>query len=336
MGKNSLDLLRLVAAALVLFSHQFALMGLPEPQFFGLNTWGGAGVSIFFFLSGYLVWTSWVRDPDLARFFLRRSLRIFPALWVICLLSILILGPLVTLLPVREYFASTVTWRYGWTALLWTHYVLPGVFARNALPGIVNGSLWTLPVEFFCYCTVAVLGGLVLWVFRGRVLPWSLGLLAAVAFTRLGAAWVGARYWTYFEVIALFWWGAFYGRCLKSFPGLGEIAVGAAALLWFALDGPRSWERTAMLAFAAGVVHLCRHLKQGALLTDRLGDLSYGVYIYAFPVQQLVVHLGKGFEMRFGPALGLSATGTLILAWVSWHAIESRALRFKPSARSTG
>jgi peptidoglycan/LPS O-acetylase OafA/YrhL len=333
MGKNSLDVLRLAAAAMVLFSHQFALLGLPEPQFLGLNTWGGVGVSIFFFLSGYLVWTSWTRDPNLARFFLRRSLRIFPALWMVCLLSVFVLGPLVTVLSVPDYFASNVTWRYGWTALLWTPYVLPGVFAGNAVPGIVNGSLWTLPAEFFCYCSVAVVGSLALWMFRGRALPWSLGVLVVVVFTRVGVAWTGGRYWLYFEMVALFWWGVFYGRCLKGRPTPGEVAIAVVALLWFSLDGPRGWERTALLAFAAGAVHLCRQLPQGARLTDRIGDLSYGVYIYAFPVQQLMAHVGRHFQLAFGQMLALSATGTLVLAWWSWHAVEAWALRFKPGAR---
>jgi peptidoglycan/LPS O-acetylase OafA/YrhL len=336
MGKNSLDLLRLVAAAMVLFSHQFAVLGLPEPQFLGLNTWGGVGVSIFFFLSGYLVWTSWARDPSLVRFFLRRCLRIFPALWVICLLSVLVLGPLVTVLSVQDYFGSAATWRYGWTALLWTPYVLPGVFAGNALPGIVNGSLWTLPAEFFCYCTVAVLGGLVLWMLRGRALPWSLGVLAAVACTHVGVAWIGARYWLYFEMIAMFWWGVFYGYCVKSWPTPGTAAIAVLALLWFAVDGPRGWERTVLLAIAAGAVHLCRQLPQGARLTDRIGDLSYGVYIYAFPVQQLVVHACKGYSLAFWHLWALSSVGTLALAWLSWHAVEARALRFKPGARGAG
>ena len=77
---NSLDLLRLGAATLVLYSHQLALLMGPDPSFFGWNTFGGEGVTIFFFLSGMLVWSSWDRDPDWGRFFRRRALRIFLAL----------------------------------------------------------------------------------------------------------------------------------------------------------------------------------------------------------------------------------------------------------------
>jgi len=70
VGKNSLDLLRLVAATFVLFSHQYALLGQPESSFFGWISFGGAGGgTIFFFLSGVLVWSSWARDPDRGAFF---------------------------------------------------------------------------------------------------------------------------------------------------------------------------------------------------------------------------------------------------------------------------
>ena len=180
MNKNSLDLLRLLASTMVLFSHQFALMGLSEPQFMGWNTWGGAGVTIFFFLSGWLVWASWERDPHAWRFFLRRSLRIFPGLWVVCLLSIFLLGPLVTTLSLSDYFGSAVTWRYFWTALFLTPYVLPGVFVGNAMPGIVNGSLWTLPVEYFCYITVAVIGAVAVFWPKGKASLLSVGLLLSL------------------------------------------------------------------------------------------------------------------------------------------------------------
>jgi peptidoglycan/LPS O-acetylase OafA/YrhL len=137
----------------------------------------------------------------------------------------------------------------------------------------------------------------------------------------------------YFEVVALFWWGVLYGRWLKGRLAPADLAIGAVALLWFAFDGPRGWARTALLALAAGVVHLCRLWPQGARLTHRVGDLSYGVYIYAFPVQQLVVHVGKAYQLAFWQMLTLSAIGTLSLAWVSWHGVEAWALQYKPAAR---
>ena len=129
--KNSFDLLRLLAAVLVLFSHQFTLLGSPEPSFFGLNTFGGIGVTIFFFLSGVLVWSSWERDPDLKRFFIRRSLRIVPGLWLAVILTILILVPAVSQLSWQHYFGSLDTWRYFITGIFINQHNLPGVFKDN-------------------------------------------------------------------------------------------------------------------------------------------------------------------------------------------------------------
>ena len=103
-----------------------------------------------------LVWSSWERDSDLKRFFMRRSLRIFPVLWVLVFWAIFLLGPVFSTLRLTDYFAASETWRYLSMALLLPRHALPGVFADNPFPLAVNGSLWTLPVEFLCSITVAV------------------------------------------------------------------------------------------------------------------------------------------------------------------------------------
>lgn len=331
-GKNSLDLLRLVAAILVLYSHQYALSGLPEPSFFGWNSFGGAGVTIFFFLSGMLVWTSWERDPNWRRFFVRRSLRIFPALWIVVLVSIFLLGPLFSILSLGAYFADPQTWRYLSTALLVTRNVLPGVFAENPLPHVVNGSLWTLPVEFLCYISVAVLGSVKL-ISKSVLIGTNLVLVTLLA--TYASLVTGVRFSPHFEMLAVFWFGAFYGYCLSRSQGdlknqqLAHTLV-VIAFLIFLLLGPRGIERFAMLCFAALSVHFSLRYSFGAKLTDSLGDLSYGVYIFAFPIQQIVVHWGREMGCGFLTSFGLSLLGTMTFAYVSWHIVEQRALRFKP------
>ena len=330
MHKNSLDGLRLVASTMVLLSHQFALSGLPEPSFFGLTSFGTAGVTIFFFLSGFLVWTSWDRDPNLKRFFWRRALRIFPALWVVCLVSVFLLGPAVTALPVSDYFNSAVTWRYLGTLMLLSTNVLPGLFPQNALPFVVNGSLWTLPLEFLCYVTVAVMGlsALYLKLRPGWLLGGSLTVLALLA--SYGSLWTGDHFVLHFEMVAMFWWGAFYGYCVKARPDRHAMVLPVIGLILFASLGPRGLERTAVLVCAAGLVHVARRCAAGARLTDPLGDLSYGVYIFAFPVQQLVIQLGSARGWSWGVQLAISVALTFMLAYLSWNLVEKWALRFKP------
>lgn len=337
--KNSLDLLRLVAASLVLYSHQHTLMGQTEPLFFGWTTFGGAGVTIFFFLSGLLVWSSWARDANLRRFFVRRSLRIFPALWFVVAASVFLIGPMFSSLTLSDYFSKSETWSYLARAVMITEHFLPSIFINNPMPFVVNGSLWTLPVEFLCYVTVAALGS-VTWGSR-RVLI-ALGLGLTVVFASLGPQVLGLRFVSHFEMVAVFWAGVYYAGVIQgneeekngetSFNRTLAWSLGALAMLGFALLSDRGLERTAMLVFAAVLVQLGFQFSSGAKLTDRLGDLSYGVYIFAFPVQQIVVHWGRGTGWGFGVSLALSFVLTGVLALASWHMLEKQALRFKPKA----
>jgi peptidoglycan/LPS O-acetylase OafA/YrhL len=295
MTVNSLDALRLLAAMMVLYSHQYALLGLAEPWFLGLKTFGTAGVSIFFFLSGCLVWTSWARDPHLLRFSQRRALRIFPALLVVCVVSVFILGLSATTLSWREYLASPQTWRYVLTFGMWTSKTLPGLFPDNPLPYVVNGSLWL-----------------------------------TVLMTNFGARAVGSHFEPHLEMAALFWWGAFYGHCRHAPCKAGLVVFAVLALVAFGWLGPHGLERTALLACSIALVHLAMSVPWGARLTKPFGDLSYGVYIMAFPVQQLGVHWAQRLNWSFAGSLLFSVAVTLLLAFASWHRIERRALRLKP------
>lgn len=333
--RNSLDALRLVAAAMVLYSHQYALLGLPEPLFTPWNSFGDAGVVIFFFLSGYLVWTSWARDPNATRFFQRRALRIFPALWVLCLISVFVLGPLLSDLPMPAYFASPETWRYLGTAVLVLSKTLPGLFTDNAIPFVVNGSLWTLPVEFMCYITVAMVGLVAAgrgaaWLSTGSIL--SLSVLVVVLLASYGSYWTGPHFIPHLEMVALFWFGVLYGHALDAPKNPVAWTIGGVALLAYALLGPRPMERMVMLVCAALLVNAARSITLGARLTEPLGDLSYGVYIFAFPVQQMGVHFGLGQGWNFSSYLWISAAVTAVLAYLSWHGVEKQALRFKPGS----
>lgn len=331
--KNSFDLLRLFAAALVLYSHQHVLLGHVEPELFGWTSFGGVGVSIFFFLSGFLVWSSWARDPDLKRFFVRRSLRIFPALWFVVLFSMLVLGPILSTLAVPDYFAAHESWRYLSTALLVVRRGLPGVFVDNPYPAAINGSLWTLPVEFLCYVSVALMGGLTL-ARRNWAMVFGLGL--AVLAAAYGASLLGPRFITHLEMVALFWWGVMYGF-VRERPASERkawamwIGLAFVAFLWL---GSRGLERTGVLLFAAVLVIGAQRLPWGERVTEHLGDLSYGMYIFAFPVQQIVVMLGKSRDWSFSTHLSLSFLVTGLLAYVSWHVLEKRALTFKPKRRA--
>lgn len=330
--KNSFDLLRLCAAALVLYSHQHVLLGLAEPELLGWSTFGGVGVSVFFFLSGFLVWSSWARDPDIKRFFVRRSLRIFPALWFVVLLTVLVLGPVFSKLAMADYFASIEAWRYLSTALLVVWRGLPGVFAGNPYPLAVNGSLWTLPVEFLSYVSVALVGSMSLgW--RNWLIALSLGLTVLAA--AFGSMLLGTRFVSHLEMVAFFWWGVVYGfvRVRPESERKAWVIGLGVVFLAFLLLGSHGVERAGMLVLAAALVVAAQRVSWGSWATDRLGDLSYGMYIFAFPVQQIVVELGRNRGWTFATHLSWSFLVTGVLAYLSWHVLEKRALLFKPQRR---
>ena len=117
---NRFDILRLLAAWLVLFSHCYPLGGRaasePMASTLAIDTLGGVGVTIFFVLSGYLVTLSLERSPNVLEFARRRALRIYPALIAVCLLCVLVLGPWMTTWPKAAYWQQQLTWTYLQTA----------------------------------------------------------------------------------------------------------------------------------------------------------------------------------------------------------------------------
>ena len=330
--KNSFDLLRLFAAALVLYSHQYALLGLPGPELFDWTSYGGVGVSIFFFLSGFLVWSSWARDPDLKRFFIRRALRIFPALWFVVLLTVLVVGVFLSTLSAMDYLASSETWRYFSTALLVIRRELPGLFTGNPYPSAVNGSLWTLPLEFLCYVSIALVGSVSL---MPRNLLIILSLFMAILAAAFGPQLIGTRFVPHLEMVAFFWWvvmyGFFQGKPVFEYKRWAVVVcILFGAFFWL---GSRGFERSGMLVFSAVLVVAAQRVSWGSWFTDRLSDLSYGMYIFAFPVQQVVVELGAPRGWSFATHLWISFLATSLLAYVSWHLLEKRALLFKPKRK---
>ena len=331
--KNNFDFIRVFAAGLVLFSHQFALLGATEPGFFPGISFGSLGVCIFFSISGFLVCQSWLNDPHPLRFIARRFLRIWPALIVVTVLSALLLGPLISTRTPKEYFNSRETWDYFKNLLLIIKYQLPGVFDANPFPQAVNGSLWTIPVEVKWYWLV--LGAGVSGLLKFRYLMLCL-LFCLAAFVLVAHQVTGGAAHNYFVEYGLFFLS---GACLHLFRDvwskqlIGLIvcicgAAGAAFALGYPIIGLWLIVPYAVVRFGLASTVILRRF-------GRFGDCSYGLYIYAFPVQQLVVW-STNASLSVTASLVLSASGTAILAFLSWHLIEQPAMRFRPGQRGKG
>ncbi len=329
---NNLNLIRLAAALMVLVSHSYVLApGGPraEPWHALGITPGAIAVDVFFFCSGLLVMSSWWHVPSLRAFALARAARVLPGLWAMVALSVPVLY-LFSKADAAGYFGAPETWIYvlkNSTLFGGTTGLLPRVFEDNPFAGAVNGSLWTLPHEVRCYALLAAVGVVArLAGHRQRqavTLAWALLALGAAALL-VRAALQGAddprsRLLLMFSLGAL----AYQGRDrlrLRAGAAFACVAVLAAGTLLQS----RLYTAVYPLPLAYLVLALA-YLPGGALRQfNRLGDYSYGVYIYAFPVQQAVTALQP--QIGLGTHIAVSTLFTLVLAVLSWHAVEKPAL----------
>lgn len=326
---NNLNLLRLMAALMVLYAHSFDFYG-NSPAGFLDSTYGSLGINIFFIISGYLIVKSWDSTPHARTFLMKRSLRIFPALIVVVLVSAFILGPLFSTLTVREYFAQPLTWGYLKNIILKPVFILPGVLEHSRVPGVVNGSLWSLPVEFFMYLVVMGLG-----------MAFKSGRWFYTAATALFAATVIFWCWRETPLVVIYGTGVQYVFLTGIYFMIGACFAKWRLERWLSLSGvcvlivatvllaPYVQVSKALLWFTLPYVVLAYGLSSSWLgsWVNRIGDCSYGVYIYAFPVQQFL--LFKFPDMSYPLYLGVTILITLLLGYASWHVVEKRMLNFK-------
>src|SRR6204780_4085177 len=298
---NNFDALRLIAAASVIFSHSFFISEgneMHEPLIWLTGRQailGLAGVFVFFAISGFLVTQSWEHTASPPRFLAKRCLRIFPGLFVALVLSAFVLSPLVTTLPLAEYFRRPEPYLYvihNMELSVETHE-LPGVmFVDNPVGLEVNGSLWTLRYEFMMYLMV------------------------------LGWGWMRSFFASGMALYKL--------RDTRIF----DDRVALLALLGLAASIPlRQFILLFPLFGCYLALYLALHPRLPRLKAARYGDLSYGLYIYGWPSEQLVIWLQGGHApwwRVFFPALVLASC----LAFLSWHLVEAPALRLKPRSRA--
>ena len=323
---NNYDVLRLFAAVLVLVSHAFALLGRAEPAVpLTRDTLGFDGVLIFFAMSGILVATSWTGDPRPLAFATKRALRILPGLFVSCFVTAYVLGALFTDLGIRTYLFGLGPVKYVVTnTLMWTNYSLPGVFSHNPSP-TVNGSLGTLPIEVKAYVLLCAVGLLIAakgWRARSA-------LFVAVAVTVAVSYSTGVKtVETVTILFAVFAGGALASR-LQGRIKLNAPSFLAALVAWMASYHVPFPVHVGILAVS--VPYLILFLGHRGLAWARPlaagGDVSYGLYIYAFPVEQALVALHP--RLGWGALVLSSLAATYLLALASWRLVEQPSLRLK-------
>ncbi len=336
LRQNNFDALRLLAAVSVIFSHAFLIaQGTQKHEWLILLTrnqsiLGLCGVFVFFAISGFLVTQSFERTPDPLRFLAKRALRIFPGLFVATLLSALVLAPFVTTLEPGAYFSRPQPYQYvlGNTLLDQRVHELPGVmFVNNPVGLEINGSMWTLRCEFIMYLMVLGLG-----VLRLLTLPAALGLLAlgiaCLYFPALGV--LGGWGW----LLGFFAAGMILYKLRDTCIFDGRVAL--FALTGLVISVPL---RQFILLFPLFGCYLALWLaltpRLPVIPAARFGDLSYGLYIYGWPVEEAASWLSGG-RAAWWQVFAIALPATAALAFLSWHLVESPALRLKPGAHQPG
>ncbi|MGH3724949.1 MAG: acyltransferase family protein [Mycobacterium sp.] len=328
---NALNACRLALATEVILFHSFPLTGRVVESHAVLQLLFSVGVDGFFALSGFLITSSWLRDPSARDYFTARALRILPGYYICLAVTAFVIAPLSVLIqggsPLKLLLSSApVQYVLKNSALIQLQFDVGGTPHDIPYPGIWNASLWSLVFEVVCYLAVAGLGVLglatrrwvapailVLSIVAALFLPpltfpglWTIPQLAVRSAIMFSA---GALLYQWRDVIPARW----------SLVGVSVVVVLVSGMLpdYRVLGG-------LPLAYAVVVT--------GVLIKNRRmnirTDLSYGVYIYASPTQQLLAVAGL-YSLNPFVFFAVSTGATLVPAALSWFLVEKRALALK-------
>lgn len=335
---NNFDILRLVAAGMVLYWHSFVLTGHmalePLYRMSGETTNPGSiGVKVFFLISGFLVTGSLLRSRSIGEFAFRRCLRILPALATVLLVSVLVIGSLMTSLSPGEYLGNGGTWSYlaniFCTKIQWG---LPGCFTGNPFTPTVNGALWTLPHEMACYALLAFLG--VGTLLRRGIAPW-VALVVTFALDQAARAPVGqlfppALLWLktsdFLHLSSLF----AAGMCLHQLRDRLPVSATAAMVCLVVMIAaiPAGQLDAIFILCGSYFVFWLAHANLGWIAgLCRKADLSYGVFLWGAPLQQCLAAVNP-IHANQHPKLFLilSICAVVPIAMLSWRLVEKPAL----------
>jgi peptidoglycan/LPS O-acetylase OafA/YrhL len=342
---NNFDFLRFCLATLVICSHTWPLnrgQGEPDPLGRVVRGWslGGIAVDCFFVISGFLVTGSWCRSSGLSEFLIKRARRIYPAFIALMAVEAFVLAPWLTEGTVHPYTLHQLALIAGQTIDLVGYDIPRGalytVFSRNPIHEL-NGSLWTIRYEFLCYLLLGALG--VSGILRRRLavsvlflaawfayaaeinLPSSKVVTALVCAT---AAW--PRLLTYFLA------GAMFYLFREKIPRSRRLLALSAAVLAASLLVPLALN-FAMPICGSYLLFSCAFRRGPLNGFGRFGDFSYGMYLYGFPIQQLVLRW-RGADASLWTQFLAAWLAAISAGVASWHLVERRFLNRSAAGRT--
>ncbi|MCJ8314564.1 MAG: acyltransferase [Pseudomonadales bacterium] len=343
---NNFDLLRLIAAFMVAYSHFLRLLDIGEDPLLKITgniDTSELGVIVFFIISGYLVTKSFTYAKSRTQFLFNRVLRIFPGYLVCLLFCVFIVGALSTTWNIYDYLTSYKTYLFFLNSYLFTlQYQLPGVFEANPRQYTVNSAIWTLCIEFLAYLmlfvmfnnkkilkTYCVIGLTLLVVFLNIIYHEERVLFAHQVDDPLGAYFLyyfnfteSLRFVLYFFIGSMF-------SLFKSTVTTNKYIFLLCVISWVLSWQTQYYDVIELLTVPYCVLFLgLTYNKNIDLFFKKVGDLSYGVYLYHSPVAQFVWYKGHLTFDTFEMVL-MSIFLTLLLSAISWHLVERMALGYK-------
>lgn len=285
---TNLQAVRFFAAYFIVLHHSAILLADRIP--FALDFIPGVGFCIFFTISGYLLPAAWARNPRFRTYAVARSRRLFPAFFFVVLVTVFILGPCVTTLKLDAYFSHPLTWDYLLNLLLYPSYVLPGVFEGNYYQSVVNGSIWSLPPQLATYAIVPLIFLIKHRLFRSLIWVVIIGLTVANSYSgQLNETVIWGNNVSHaMNLIAFFAIGALIRELHLPLKLPVAIALFLLLIAGIALyPGPR----IPVLMLTVPYITLTVSLRSwtGLKSCNKLPDISYGVFLVGFPVQQTLI-----------------------------------------------
>ncbi|WP_410565478.1 acyltransferase family protein [Amycolatopsis sp. cmx-4-61] len=334
--------LRMIGAITVIVDHSMPLLH-PQRLTIFPASWhmspGYIALMGFFAMSGYQIQDSWARDPSWWRFAARRLLRIMPPLVVVVLVTVFVLGPLVTTWPAHDYWTHIQTWRYlvGTTVLFFLQHQLPGVFTGNPYPFSVNGAIWTLPMELLGYGLVLVAGVVVLigvprWflllVLGGMVYTDSV-LRATFEYHGAGGSLLVVPIGSTVSFLVPFVLGVVlhaYRDRIPLEPWVALVLFGA----YLGLSQTPASRYALALSAAYGAITLAMHWPRRLEAAAPHVHGSYGTYIWGFPIQQLFILAGV---RQVWLLILLAVPAAYVAGRLSWTYVEKPTQRLRRHLR---
>lgn len=319
---NSFDIVRHIAALIVLISHHFVLSGMKEPTFPGFKAWGTVALIAFFSISGYLITKSMMRSDCVAEFTKKRLLRIYPGL-IACGLVIYILMPLIYYISGGGIDAFRMISSFIKTLVMLPYYQPSDMTVGYIYTNAINGSLWSLPIEVLCYGIIATC----LSIKKDKS---SIFIVTTLSIVLAMMSYFSEHDYIFYSIsmkhaiplLASFMIGASVGVS-DSFKRRGVILLSilVSALLIAGSVGRQDFMLSAFFFMPVLIISVGLIFKDN-LIKGRF-DYSYGIYIYAFPIQQIIIN---ETDISFLPGMLISIILTVVFASISWHLVEKRFL----------